>query len=490
MALRKLAGQTLVYGMSTVLGRFLNWGLSFLFAHALGKVEMGVFTDLYAWVSYPLVLLTFGMETAFFRYASKTTPEAAYQNSFWTVATLGTSFSLLCLILLTPLARVLDYPGRETLILMLVGITLLDVLSAVPMARLRHLEQAKRFAGLNLLNILLNIVLGAVFVFGLQMGVMGVFLANLIASAVRFALALVGNLPRGFRLDRAVLPAMLTFGFVMMITQLSGQLNEMLDKNLLPDRWPDGKVWAGRPRTGLEMNGIYGLCYKLGMVIMLAANAYRYAAEPYFFKQSGNSNAPATMARVFHYFVMACMVVFVLVGSFAWEIASFDCFGLLPGPLMPRSFWVGLDVVPIVLLANVFLAAYLSLSIWYKLTEQLRYGLIFSFIGTAITVGLNWWLIPVYGYLASAWAHVACYSTMCVLSWWYGQRHYPVPYQMGRLGLYLLVCCAVVWINAELTDVWGTGLGSFAFKLAVAGAVIGGIVLLERNEPQQWKPLP
>jgi O-antigen/teichoic acid export membrane protein len=275
---------------------------------------------------------------------------------------------------------------------------------------------------------------------------------------------------------------MLLFGTLVMVAGFAGQINEMLDKNLVVSLWPDGNLFLGQARTGEEMNGIYNASYKFGMIIALATQAYRYAAEPFFFRQSGTAKDPQLLAKVFHYFALACLATTLLVACTRHELAGFTAFGLLNQPLLRAAYMPGLAIVPIILFANTFLGLYITVGIWFKIKGQVHWGLWFTLIGTAITVGVNLWGIPLYGYVAAAWAHLVCYGVMFWVCYAVGQRAYPVPYRMGRFLVYGLIC-----LGAILLDDYLRGLEvHYGLRWLLVLGVGAGIGAFERLRPPRW----
>lgn len=487
MGVRKLAGQTLIYGFGTIAGRALNLALTFVYVAYFDPAEFGLFSYFYALVSYPLIVLTLGMETAFFRFAGLpgADPERTYSNSFWSVTYLTVAVAALAWVFDAELAAAVGYPDRVLLLRYLIGITVFDVLAAVPLARLRYRERPLRFALINLSNVGFMLVLNLVFVVVLRQGIESIFLANLIASGLRLAVALVGGLPEHNRWHWPTVRPMLAFGGLVMVAGFAGQLNEMLDKNLVVVLWPEGKVFRGAPTSGEALNGIYNASYKFGMIIALATQAYRYAAEPFFFRRTGSGHDPVLLAKTFHYFALACLGTTLLVGAFCTEIARFTGFGLLRQPLLRAAYQPGLAIVPIVLFANTFLGLYISASIWFKLRGQVGWGLGFTLVGTAITLAINYLGIPWYGYYAAAWAHLACYGVMFWLCYGVGQYHMPVPYRIGRLLLYGGLVALVVVGRPWVVAAWG-----LAGYVGVVLGALGLVVAFERGLPIRWATSP
>ncbi|MCS7086828.1 MAG: oligosaccharide flippase family protein, partial [Bacteroidia bacterium] len=339
-------------------------------------------------------------------------------------------------------------------------------------------EKALRFAAISLVNVVLGLVLSLWFVAGMRMGVEGVFLANLIASAVRLVMALDGNAPDLRQVRPATRKLLLQYGFYIMAAGLLGAWNEMLGRNLIPRLWPEGKLYDGERLTGLEMNGVYSANYKLAMFVALVTQAFRYAVEPYFFRSADEKDSPRNFARIFHYYTLACMAASLAVAVFARRVAAFDFFGWASFTLLPSKYWNGLSAVPIVLLANTLMGAYMNLSIWYKLTAQLRFGLFFAAVGAFVTLFGNVVLIPEYGYRGSAWASVACYASMCVLCYRYGQKYRPIPYNLKRIFAYFVVF-VIFWR-------WAEAVQSFALQAAICLGCLGVIYFWEKKRPPRF----
>lgn len=483
--LRKLASQTFLYGSSIILARLINLAFTPIYTELFDKATYGIFTNLYAYVAVINVLVTFGMETTFFRYVQEEAePKRVYGQAFTWVGLLVLLVAGLGFGGQSWLATAIGYPGREDLICYLTGIVVLDGLAALPKARLRQEERVRWFAAIMLTNVLVTLVANLFFVVWLRLGIEYVFISNLIASAIQFLMTLWRNLPTQLRPDLKLLQTMLPYAFFIMLAGLAGMMNETLDRIMLPLRWEDGTWFAGAARSAREMTGIYGANYKIAILIQLAIMAFRYAAEPFFFREAGEKDSPRTFARVFHYFSLATLAGFLLIGSFAKEIVSFGFFGLF-GPdrtFVDEAYWVGLEVVPILLLAYVFSGAYNNLSIWFKLTKQTRFALLFTGSGALITILVNYFGIPHYGYVASAWATLLCYATMSTLVYLFGQQYYPIPYRIRRLGLYGLLFLAAFWLNHRIGPTDGYWL-AFVLKVFICLATLGSIAAIEKLRP-------
>lgn len=460
--LKKLASQTAIYGLSSIVGRFLNYLLTPFLVAAFSTAQYGIITEMYSYVAFLVVLLTYGMETAFFRFYSKNDFQA--RTVYFTVVT-----ALLCSTLVyisaayifaQPLADWLHYPNHTEYITWFAIIVGLDAVSSIPLAKLRAQNKAVRFAFINLSNIVVNFGLTLFFIlyckpnyeagntnwlienfYDPQIGVGYVFISNLIASIVKFLLLTPdmlilgkdkketseeipysGNKPPFF--SRKLLKQLLWYGLPLLIAGLAGIVNETIDRIMLKRMlFPS----LGEVRT-MEIVGVYGGIYKISIIITLFIQAFRYAAEPFFFNEERNKNAVQTYAKVMNYFVIVCASIYLFVMLFLHYIKYFT----------PKDdYWVALDIVPILLFANIFLGIYYNQSIWYKLTGKTIYGATIAIGGALITILINLFFIMEYTYYAAAWATFICYTGMMVISYFIGQRFYPVPYQVTKIIVYL-----------------------------------------------------
>jgi len=454
-----LAGQTFVYGLSSILGRLLNYLLVPLYTRVFMPGEYGVVTELYAYVSFLSVIFTYGMETAFFRYASRHDwPDRVYTTALSALVASSVAFSSLLVVAARPIAALLKYEGHEEYIIWLALILGLDAVAALPFARLRQQGRAARFAAVRLAGIGVNICLNLLFLVVLpgvahraprlldgpllqalyrpEIGVGYVFIANLIASLVTLLLLSRELLRIRGGFDGALLRGMLRYGLPILVAGLAGMVNETIDRILLKFLLP--LPLAERMRQ----IGIYGACYKLSIIMTLFIQAFRMAAEPFFFERARARDAPRTYAAVMNGFVLACSAIYLLMMMYM------DIVKLFIGP----RFHDGLAVVPVLLLANLCLGVYYNLSIWYKLADRTLAGAYIALGGALITILLNLWWIPTMGYMGAALATLGCYASMMVASFLLGQRVYPVPYEVARLAWYVGAALAG---HAASALVWG-----------------------------------
>lgn len=445
-ALKKLAGQTVIYGLGSILGRFLNYLLVPLHTAkeiGFGPAEYGVVTEMYAYVSFLVVLLLYGLETAFFRFVNRDgyEPQKVYATAVHSLFTTTAAFVLLAFFFQQNIADFLRYPDHTEYVIWFALIVGLDACAAIPMARLRSQNKAGRFVAINLSSVAINIGLNLFWIGycrGMQgetnfwvdnfydpsIGVGYIFIANLAASAFKFVLLIPDFWKARLGASVQQLRELLIYGLPLLVAGMAGIINETLDRILLKNLL--------LPQMSLEevmfQIGVYGACYKLSIILNLFLQAFRHAAEPFFFAQHKEGKSKAVYAEVMNYFVIVVSLIFLMV------VLYLDLFKYF----IPNSeYWVGLKVVPILLLANLCLGIYYNQSIWYKLSNQTRFGAYIAVIGATITVVLNFLLIPVMGFMGAAWATLACYASMVLISYFLGQKHYPIPYNIKRGFLYL-----------------------------------------------------
>jgi O-antigen/teichoic acid export membrane protein len=451
--LKKLAGQTAIYGMSSIVARFLNYLLVPLHTVVFVPQQYGIITEMYAYVAFLIILLTYGMETAFFRFSTKEghEPNTVFSTILTSLASSTSVFILMAIAFAQPIADWLMYPDNKEYVVWFAIIVGLDAVSSIPLARLRSENKAKTFAGVNIANVVVNIGLNAFFLgyclplvqeggsnwltetfYDPNTGVGYVFIANLVASIVKFLL-LGPVMLKGFKTPQlSLLKPMLVYSMPLLIAGLAGMMNEMFDRVMLKRLlYPI----LGEDQAMFQL-GVYGACYKLSIIISLMIQAFRYAAEPFFFSQEKEAGSRELYAKVMTYFV------WILAGTFLFVMLYID---LLKYFIPNEDYWVGLKVVPILLMANIFLGIYYNQSVWYKLTDKTSYGAGLAIFGAIITLVLNLIFIPKYGYLGSAWATFACYGSMMFASYVLGQKHYPVPYDLGKIGMMIGTAVLLYW---------------------------------------------
>ncbi|MFN8287617.1 MAG: polysaccharide biosynthesis C-terminal domain-containing protein [Chitinophagales bacterium] len=456
--LKKLASQTAIYGIPSIAGRFLFFLLTYLYTRVFSTGQFGINSEFYAYSGFFTVLLAFGMETGFFRFHKDAKdPLKVYSTTLNFI--IGTSSLFLVLIYLyaQPIADILKYPDHVEYIKWFGWMLALDAVCAIPFVKLRAENRAAWFATVKVLEIALNFSLNVFFLiicrkaylqnpdsflaslYNPAIGVGYIFIANLAASAFKMVLLLPqfrGAL-NGF--DKELFSKLLRYSLPMVLIGFAGIINEMLDRMILKYTLPYDTA------TNLAQLGIYSACYKISIIMSLFIQAYRFAAEPFFFAQSNKENAKRIYADVLKYFTIFCVFIFLLVMLYLHWFQYF----------IGKEFRVGLKVVPILLIANLCLGIYTNLSIWYKLTDRTLLGAFVSLSGAALTVILNLLFIPTYGYMASAWATLACYGSMALASYALGQKYYPVNYDLKKIGGFIALGIGLWLVFEKVTEISG-----------------------------------
>jgi O-antigen/teichoic acid export membrane protein len=445
--LKKLAGQTAIYGLTSIVGRLLNWFLVPVYlgiAHFTTN-QYGIITEMYSYVAFLVVFLTYGMETAYFRYSTlkEYDPKKVYTTVIYSLFITSFLFIAFAFLFDQPIANWLKYPNNTEFVTWFAIIVGLDAISSIPMAKLRADNRPLKFAAINFANIGVNIGLNLFFLayclpkytagetnwlienfYNPEIGVGYVFISNLIASIVKFILLLPDMLKAKYGFELTLLNKMFIYALPLLIFGLSGIVNETIDRIMLKRMLFDV---LGEKET-LSQLGIYGACYKVSIIITLFIQAFRYAAEPFFFAQEKEKNSKETYSKIMTYFVIVCATIFLGVMLFIDIVKYF-----IPN----EAFWEGLQVVPILMFANISLGIYYNQSIWYKLSGKTKYGAYIGIFGALVTILLNYIWIPIYGYLGSAWATLICYTSMMFLSFILSKKHYPIKYDLPKLFLYL-----------------------------------------------------
>lgn len=448
--LKKLVGQTAIYGLSSIVGRLLNFLLVPLYTGIFAPEEYGIFSVLMTVVAFAMVVLTYGFETAFFHFTNKEEDsEKVLSTGFVSLLSTSLLFLLLATFYSQSIANLLHVSEYPNFICWLAWILVLDVLTTLPFAKLRVDNRAWRFAYIRLVNITVNIGLNLFFYllcpyllkqgialnfvesfYNPAMGIGYIFISNLMASAVMLLLLTPEILKLKISFDFAVWKKMVKYGLPLLIGGLAYVANEMADRLLL-------ELFLPNKDTATAEVGIYSACYKIAIFMTLFIQAFRYGAEPFFFAQAQKKDAKEQYARIMRYFIAFTAFIFLSINVFIDIIKHF---------IQDEAYHAGLDVVPILLLANLFLGMYYNLSVWYKVSEKTRFGAYLSVAGAAITIGLNVWLIPTMSYMGSAWATLICYASMCVMSYVFSRRHYPISYNWKYISFYMISALSLFYI--------------------------------------------
>lgn len=487
-SIKKLASQTAWYGLSSIAARFISYLLTPYLTYKLSDIAYGENSIVYAFIPFLNVLVTHGMETAYFKFGSKENEEDIYNTS--SISMLFVT-GLVLFGLYTwrlPLADLLQITIHPEYISLLAWIVALDALTTIPFSRLRLQGRPKKFALIKVGGILLNILATYVLISSLPNYVQshpGSFLQKLytpnwevgyilIAGIFQnvFVLILLQKEIRSirFKFNFKLWRAMMAYALPLILVGFGGMINETLDRIML-GWWAPG----GSPDANKALVGVYSACYKLAILITISIQAFRMGAEPFFFKQAESDHAQKTYARVMKFFVITLCVMFLGVVLYIdiWKL-------FIQNPAM----YVGLRVVPILLIANMFLGVYYNLSIWYKLSNRTMAGAWITLLGALITVIINYIAIPHFGYMASAWATLVCYGTMMVVSYQWGQRVYPVPYATKKLIAYFVIALMVYGINLLLHLVSKNQPFNYLFATILLFAFIVFVMRIEKKELQ------
>jgi len=490
--LRKLAGQTAIYGIPSILGRFLNYLLVPLYTYGLlTQQEYGIVNLFYSIIALLMVILTYGMETAFFRFSEMETDKPrVYSTGLISILITTSGFLLLTNLFPQTIANWLDYPQYPNFIVWFSWILALDALAAIPFARLRALNRPILFAVIKSVNIFTYVMLNLFFLLllpamdkyftGTGIGSMirliycpgwnieYIFISNLIASLVTLVILIPQILGLKWVLDLGLWKGMLIFSLPLLLAGMAGIINETFDRVLLRYLLP--------PDIAEAQVGIYSACYKIAILMVLFIQAYRFAAEPFFFAQMKNKDAKLVYARIMDYFIIAVSLIFLITMLFLDNI-----FIQFIGP----KFRSARNVIPVLMMAKLFLGIYYNLSIWYKLTGKTLWGALLTIIGAIVSMGLNIYWIPlspdhlIFGYLGSAWATFFCYSSMMILCYLIGRKYYPIPYNLkkffGYLGLTILLYFISRWIQPSHI------VSSIGFSLLLLMVFLGTVWIVERS---------
>lgn len=438
--LKSLAKETAIYGVSSIVGRFLNYLLVPVYTIALPASSggYGVVTNIYAWVALILVLLTCGMETGFFRFANKgqDDPMRVYSTTLLSVSIGSLVFVALGLLFLEPIAGWLEYGEHPWYIGMMMIVVAMDAIQSIPFAYLRYKKRPIKFAALKLLFIFLNIALNLFYYVILEGNDVGyAFLFNLVCTSV----VMVCMIPelRGFTyvLDKELLKRMLRYSLPLVILGVAGILNQVADKIIFPFVYPD------EAEATIQL-GIYGAASKIAMIMAMFTQAFRFAYEPFVFGKSKEKDSREMYAQAMKFFIIFTLLAFLAV-MFYLDILRH---------VIGRDYWDGLRVVPIVMVAEIFMGIYFNLSFWYKLIDETRWGAYFSLTGCIILILMNIFLVPKYGYIACAWAGFTGYGVAMLLSYFVGQKKYPIQYDLKAIGMYVLLA-AVLYVAAEYVSI-------------------------------------
>lgn len=479
--LKKLAGETVWYGISSILGRVIVYFLTPLYTTVFIASEYGVITELFAYSAFLNILYMYGMETAYFRFATKNKDNADdyFDLAVSSIIVSSCVFSGILAFFANPIMNYLGYSGHEEIIYWFAALIAIDSIVAIPFARLRLQKKVKRFAFIKLFNVTLVVLLNVFFIVicadiidGQYLSVLKPFISTFYTTDFNvkyvFLSTLLGNLifillladqfkTFKFYFDFEKFKPVLIYASPLILMGLAGVTNEMLSRALLKEILPEGFY---SDQSNLAALGIFGACYKLSIFMVLGNQAFRYAAEPFFFSNAADKNSPALFSNLMLGFVIFNSIVFLVVSlNLEWLALLF---------LRSAEYRQGLFIVPVLLMAYLFLGIFYNLSVWYKITDNTKYGAVIAVIGAMITIILNYTLIPILGYLGSALATLATYSSMVGVSYFIGQKFFPVPYPIFKIFLYISLSSVIVYLLYPM-DFGGIWLNFFIKNI---GAVI------------------
>ena len=453
---------TAIYGLSSIIGRFLNYLLVPLYTAQLSAASggYGIITNIYAYVALVLVLLTFGMETTYFRFTNKTHTDSqtVYGTTLILVGAISLAFAVLVLLFLSPVSQLMGYGDHPDYVGVMAVTVAIDAFLCIPFAHLRQQKKALKFATLKLLNIAVSILLNLIYFYYMDgKDVAYAFYINLVCT-VMLAVCLITEYT-GFRwkLDTKLLRTMLSYSWPILILGVAGILHQTADKMLCP------YIYQGDDK--LTQLGIYGACSKIAMIMAMITQAFRFAYEPIVFAGVKDKDQHEMYAKAMKYFIIFTLLAFLLVVGYM---------DILKYIVRNQDYWVGLKVVPIVMAAEIMMGVYFNLSFWYKVIDKTIWGAIFSGIGCAVLLVVNIIFVPRYGYMACAWGGFAGYGVAMLASYFVGQKYYPLNYPMKDISLYV-VLAFILYGFMRAADDW-TPILSMAFNtlliLVFAGVII------------------
>ncbi len=470
--LKTLAGETMLYGLGNMVPRLFNFFLLPLHTIFFRPEEYGVFTYLMSIVAVLNIVYSFGMETAYFRFATK--PEADEKRIFnlaqTAVISISAFFSILFILFASSFAELLKVPGHKNYIVWLTLILFIDNVVSIPFARLRLQKKAVQFALFRISNVAILTGLNVYFlyvVFDPRVGISYIFMANLIANALYLVFFFKTLITWRPAFDKEVFPSMIRYAFPVMIMGLAAMTNEFFSRLALK-RWLPENFYPGKsPEYAL---GIFGACYKFSVLMNLAVQAFRMAGEPFFFSQSHDRNSPTLFAKVNHYFIIVGCIIFLGV-SINLDVLKY----FIPTP----EYWEGLNIVPPLLLGYLFIGIYYNFTIWFKLTDRTYYGTVITIGGALLTIALNFILIPVAGYYGSSLATLLVYASMMMACYFLGQKYYPIPYKILSGSAYIIATSLLIYLvdQVKIMNRWM----SVSVHAAIVLVFIGVVFLLEKE---------
>jgi O-antigen/teichoic acid export membrane protein len=495
--IKKLAGQTLWYGVPRIVSRFLNFGITLLGFQLYDPNGTYAYTQIYAVIPFLNILFTYGLETSFFRFAQTKDRKQLYNTLNVSILVSTIVFTILLFLFKAPLTRFIELEKHPEYVTWMIGILFFDTLYTLPMAKLRLEERPKKYAFINMVSVLLNISLVLFFfyiakpayekdpdsfiggLFDPAIGIGYFILANLFASAITLLLLYKEFAAFRFVFDNTLWKEVIRYSYPLIIVGFGGMINEMLSRLVYR------KVLNDDPLQEERELGIFGANFKLAVLITIFIQVFRMAAEPFFFNQSAREDAKKVYARVMKFFVIACCFMFLVVSLFLdlWQLLIASKF---------KSYAEGIHIVPVLALASVFLGIYYNLSVWYKLTNKNMFGAYITIAGAAITVLLNFILIPEFRYTGAAWATLICYAFMMVVNYQQGQKYYPIPYAKKKLLTYIVISVMIYIIHEAIIRPLSSEDSYYSFVYYTSSFILLGLfaLLIVRVERKEFQKLP
>jgi len=480
--LKSLAKDTAIYGLSSIIGKFLNWCLVPFYTYALKEsAEYGIVTELYSWTAVVIVILTYGMETGFFRFVNREDkdPEQVYSTTLCSLASTSVLFIMLGLLLLPQISHGIGYTSHPEFIGMMICIVAVDAFSSIPFAYLRYKNRPLRFASLKLLSIFINIFFNLFFIWicpkihalypewiswfyrpGYEVGY--VFVANALSTGITLLALLPDFIHVKLNFNRQLLRQMLRYSLPLLVLGIAGIMNQDFDKIIFKHLFDD-------PNQAQSQLGIYGACCKIAIIMMMFTQAFRYAYEPFVFAKNRTADNRQAYVEAMKYYIIFAWLIFLVV-VFYIDIIKY---------LISSMYHDGLAVVPVVLACYLFQGVFFNLSLWYKLTDKTQWGAYITVFGCLLTVAGNLLFVPRYGYMAAAWTSFVSYFLMMLVSWALGQKYYPMKYDMKSALFYTILTMVVFVIGTNLP------FSSLVLRLIVRTLLLGVflLVVLKRDLP-------
>ncbi|MBK8848094.1 MAG: polysaccharide biosynthesis C-terminal domain-containing protein [Bacteroidetes bacterium] len=481
---KKLLSQTALYGLSTLVGRLLNYLLTPLLTSLFLPEEFGIISYFYAIISFANMLFTYGMETAYFYFSKKYNERDVFQTTYTGIVISSILFASTIIIFRQPISLVLNLQGYEHYFVLMAFILLFDTLSTIPFGALRLSDHVAKFVSIKMAGIIINIGFTLLFAFAweqnnssnhamlrfmyqlapLPLNARHIFIANVLSSGVVCLLLMKEISAIRFSINTSLWRESLLYALPLLIAGFAGMINETLDRILI-------SYLIKPPQQALYQQGIYGACYKLSILMTLFIQAFRFAAEPFFFNRKNEQNEKQVFANVMKYFVILCSLIFLFVMLNLEWIKYF----------INNRYWEGLHVVPILLLANLFLGVYLYQGMWYKLSGKTRYGAYISLAGAVITLVLNFILIPIYGYTGAAYTTLVCYASMMIISYFLGTKHYPIQYDLGAISFYFILSI-LLFAGCHYALKQNVSVTLYHVLTTIALIAFGGVVYFRENK--------